>query len=164
MNYFYLDASAYAKYYYPEPGTEIVEALIRALPGAQARRLVATAMTIAETIAVLNRRRNELRMSDDEFESVARRLLEEVSHLTQWRLHDEDLLNATAFIPAYNLNASDALHLFTALRLNTVLERARQDRIVMVASDRRLLRAADAEGLQTLDPEADSLRHVTDLL
>lgn len=103
-------------------------------------------------------------MSDHEFELVAHRLLEEVSHLTQWRLHDEDLLNATAFIPVYNLNASDALHLFTALRLNGILERTRQDRIVMVASDRRLLRAANAEHLQTLDPEADSLRHVTDLL
>lgn len=164
MNYFYLDASAYAKYYYPEPGTEIVEALVRGLPDAQARRLVVTAMTIAETFAVLNRRRNELRMSDDEFELVAHRLLEEVSHVTHWRLHDEDLLNATALIPAYNLNASDALHLFTAMRLNGILDRTRGDCIVMVASDRRLLRAADAEGLQTLDPEADSLRRVTDLL
>jgi predicted nucleic acid-binding protein len=164
MNYFYLDASAYAKYYYPEPGTEIIEALVRALPGTQARRLVVTAMTIAETIAVLNRRRNELRMSDGEFESVAHRLLEEVSHLTHWRLHDEDLLSATAFIPAYNLNASDALHLFTALHLHRVLDRTRRDRIVMVACDRRLLRAAGAEGLQTLDPEADSLRHVTELV
>lgn len=121
-------------------------------------------MTIAETIAVLNRRRNELRMSDEDFELVARRFLEEVSYLTHWRLHDEDLLNATAFIPGYNLNASDALHLFTALRLDSVLERTRQDHVVMVASDRRLLRAAAAERLQTLDPEADSLRRVNELL
>ncbi len=43
MNYFFLDASAYAKYYYPEPGTDIVEALVHALPDIQARRLVVTA-------------------------------------------------------------------------------------------------------------------------
>lgn len=164
MNYFYLDASAYAKFYYPEPGSNIVEALIDALPGALSRRLIVTSMTIAETIAVLNRRRNELRMSNAEYDLVVARLLADVAQFTHWRIHDEDLLNATVLVPVYNINASDALHLHTALRLDHILHRTRRDRMVMVASDRRLLCAADAEGMNTLDPEAGTLRQVHDLV
>jgi predicted nucleic acid-binding protein len=164
MNYFYLDASAYAKYYYPEPGSDIVEALIDALPDAQARRLVIAAMSIAETIAVLNRRRNELRIPDAEYGPVVARLLADVSRFTHWRIHDQDILDATILIPTHNLNAADALHLHTALRLQQILSRTRQDQVVMVASDRRLLRAADAEGMTALDPEAATVREVWNLV
>ena len=164
MNYFYLDASAYVKFYYPEPGSDAVEALVNALPARHARRLVVTSMTIAETLAVLNRRRNELRMPDSEYERVVARLLADIAFFTHWRVHDEDLLNATVLVPVHNLNASDALHLHTALRLDRILRRTRQDRVVLVASDRRLLRAADVEGLIPLDPETATLQEIQALV
>jgi predicted nucleic acid-binding protein len=164
MNYFYLDASAYAKYYYPETGSDIIEALIDALPDVQARRLVIASMSIAETIAVLNRRRNELRIPDAEYGPVVARLLADVTRFTQWRIHDQDILNSTILIPTHNLNAADALHLHTALRLQQILSRTREDQVVMVASGRRLLRAAVAEGMTALDPEAATVREVRDLI
>jgi predicted nucleic acid-binding protein len=164
MNYFYLDASAYAKFYYPELGSDVIIGLIDALPGARSRRLVVTAMTIAETIAVLTRRRNELCIPDADYGLVVTRLLADVTSFTYWRVHDEDLLNATAFILPHSLNASDALHLHTALRLDRILYRAREDRVVMVAADRRLLRAAAAEGMTTLDPEAATPGEVRDVV
>jgi hypothetical protein len=73
-------------------------------------------------------------------------------------------LNATILIPTHNLNAADAPHLHTALRLQRILSRTRQDQVVMVASDRRLLRATDAEGMTALDPEAATLREIRDLI
>ena len=164
MNYFYLDASTYAKYYYPEPGSDVVMALIDGLPDAHARRLIVTSMTAVEVMAVLNRRRNELQIPDDEYGRAATRLIADVTRFTHWRVHDQDLLNAAALIAAYNLNASDALHLYTALRLGRILRRTRQDRVVMVASDRRLLRASDAESITVLDPETATLREVRDLI
>jgi len=164
MNCFYLDASAYVKYYYPEPGSDIVVALVDEPGDARSRRLIVTSMAIAETVAVLNRRRNELRMPDGEYGAVIARLFADVEQFTHWRIHDDDLLDATALIPAHNLNASDALHLHTALQLDHILDRTQQSCVVMVASDRRLLRAADAEGMNALDPEAATLREIHDLI
>jgi predicted nucleic acid-binding protein len=163
VNYFYLDASAYAKLYYPEHGSDAMVALVAQLPDFHSRRLVITSVTIAETVAVLNRRRNEFRMPDGEFGQAVTRVLADASQFTYWRVHDEDSLSAIALISAYSLNASDALHLHTALRFSEILRRTRQDCLVLVASDRRLRRAATAEGLTTLDPEVDSLRRVHDL-
>jgi predicted nucleic acid-binding protein len=164
MNYFYLDASAYAKYYYPEPGSDVVMALVNGLPDSHARRLIVTSISVVEVIAVLNRRRNELAMPDDEYGRVVARLLADVTRFTHWRVQDQDILNAAALIPAHNLNTSDALHLYTALRLVRILNRTGQDQVVMVAADRRLLRAASAEGMAILDPEAATLREVSELI
>jgi len=163
MNYFYLDASAFAKYYCPELGSDLIIALMQSLSGDQARRLIVTSMTIAETIAVLNRRRNELRLSD-EFGSVVPRLLADISQLTLWRIHDDDLLNAVVQIVAHNLNASDGLHLHTAQRLDRLLQRAQQGRLVLVAADQRLLRAAEAEQIPTLNPETATAQDVSQLI
>jgi predicted nucleic acid-binding protein len=160
MYYFYLDASVYAKFYYPEPGSDLVIALIEALPGAQARRLIVTSMTVA----VLNRRYNELQLSDAQFGLVVPRLLADVSKFTLWRTRDDDLLNAIVPILSHNLNASDGLHLYTALRLDQLLRRAQQSRLVLVAADQRLLHAAAAEGMTTLNPEATTLEEVHHLV
>ena len=55
----------------------------------------------------------------------------------------------------------DALVLHSALDTATKL-RSTDDRLVLVASDQRLLRAARAEGLQIFNPEADSQHILTD--
>ena len=64
-------------------------------------------------------------------------------------------------IETYSLNSVDAMVLRSALDTATEL-RSTDDRLVLVASDQRLLRAAHAEGLQIFNPELDSQQILTD--
>jgi hypothetical protein len=56
------------------------------------------------------------------------------------------------FFQNHSVNATDAIVLHAALGL-AQHQRSRGDDLVLVASDQRLLRAAQAEGLRTFDPE-----------
>jgi len=163
MNHFYLDASAHAKLYFEEPGSDKMELLLDSLL-TQVGRLVITSVTLAETVAVLNQKRNELRVPDHEYALLVARILTDSERFTHWPVHDEDILNAIPFIVAHNINSSDALHLHIALRLQSLLERSKQGSLVLVASDRRLVRAAHAEGLLILNPQEASAAEIAALL
>src|SRR5262249_29829911 len=62
---------------------------------------------------------------------------------------------ALPLIEVHSINATDAIILRLALNLATRLRAAGHD-LILMASDQRLLRAAQAEGLLTFDPEAQS--------
>ena len=62
---------------------------------------------------------------------------------------------ALDLIEVHFINATDAIILRLALDLAKQLRAVGHD-LVLVASDQRLLRAAQAEGLETFDPEAQS--------
>ena len=62
----------------------------------------------------------------------------------------------------YSINATDALVLRSSLDAAALL-RDVGNGLVFVASDLRLLQAAQAEGLTTLNPETDSQKQI-DLL
>jgi predicted nucleic acid-binding protein len=61
--------------------------------------------------------------------------------------------DAVALIVKHSLNSTDAIVLRIALDIAQHL-RSRGDDLVLVAADQRLLRAAQAEGLSTFDPES----------
>lgn len=163
MNHFYLDASAHAKLYFEEPGSDRMELLLDSLL-AQVRRLVITSVTLAETVAVLNRKRNELRVPDHEYALLVVRVFTDSERFSYWPVNDEDILNAIPLIIAHNINSSDALHLHIALRLQGLLESSKQGSLVLVASDKRLVRAARAEGFLILNPEEVSATEIMALL
>ena len=65
----------------------------------------------------------------------------------------DSLVNAAAsLVEKHSLNATDAVILRSVLDLVTVL-RGTGDDLVLVTSDRRLLRAAQVEGVLTFNPE-----------
>jgi len=78
-------------------------------------------------------------------------------------LNEEVVMESLSYISKHNINSSDALYLRQAVILRRLLQRVRHD-LVLVASDRRLLRAASGEGITTLDPEAASLTEVDSLI
>src|SRR5207247_824150 len=65
---------------------------------------------------------------------------------------DEAMLAGVALIDQHSLNSSDAAILAVYLRFARA-QSPDAPSCVLVASDQRLLRAADAEGLITLNPE-----------
>ena len=76
---------------------------------------------------------------------------------------DDDVWASLPLITGHNLNASDALYLRQALQMQMLLRMLEHD-LVLVASDQRLLRAAQTEGLLTVNPEMADLADVATLL
>ena len=85
----------------------------------------------------------------------------EKNALEMLAIRDTMMYSSLAMIKKHNLNSTDAV-LLTAL-----LDFARSDdapACVMVSADKRLLRAAQAEGLPILDPETVSAAEAATLL
>jgi predicted nucleic acid-binding protein len=163
VNSFYLDASALAKRYAPEPGSSLVDHLLTSV---SANRLYLFNVGMAEVISILVRKRNAgaitaavLSQASVDFDT------EIVTSAAVHRITADDALvrRSLGFINTYAINGTDAIILRSALDTATGL-RAAKDDLVLVASDLRLLRAAQAEKLMTFNPETESLADLNALL
>ena len=76
---------------------------------------------------------------------------------------EESFRYSTPFILKHNINATDGAILRGLLSLREQAQ-AIDYQIWLVASDKRLLRAASLEGFSCLDPEISSPREVSQLL
>ena len=74
---------------------------------------------------------------------------------------DTLILNSMSLIETHSINSVDAIVLRSALDIATEL-RNTGNRLVLVASDQRLLRAAQTEGMLVFNPEIDSQQTLTD--
>lgn len=163
MRFFYLDASALGKRYVPELGTALVSHLFA---NAAPDRLLVFNVGVAEAVSILVRRRNGGRISAAVFAQAVTDLGTEVVNEPRLRkIPAENALvtSALPFIDTHALNGTDAIVLRSALDFADQL-RASGDDLVVVASDRRLLRAAQAEGLLTFDPETQTQAELDALL
>jgi predicted nucleic acid-binding protein len=158
VNYFFLDASAWIKRFHQEPGTDVVNRLVDRLL-AIPQRLAISPLGLAEVIAALNRYRNEGRLPPLLCRQATARLLLEAKDMDAQPMSEAIVIESLTYISQHNLNASDALYLRQMFLLRRLLQRAGHD-LVLVAADRRLLRAATTEGFVTLDPEAASISDV----
>ncbi len=162
MNHFALDASALVKRYHNEPGAKVVQTLTDTLLADEPRHALVSWSTLAETLASLNRKRNAGIVSQNVYQAVRTRLLLEAREMNILTVTDTMIRDSLSLIERHNINASDALFLRQALDWQAQLPAG--DNVVMVAADRRLLRAAEAEGLATLDPEQSNVAKVRPLL
>ena len=154
-NVFYLDASALAKRYVPEPGSLIVDHLFAQAP---ASRLIVLYLGIAETASILLRKTNAKLLSSARYTQALGELGAEIINDSSLRkpTATNDLVNAALLlIRQHSINATDAVLLRSALDIAAALRKVGDD-LVLVASDQRLLRAAQAEGLPTFNPETQS--------
>lgn len=163
MNYFYWDASALAKRYAPELGTSLVNHLFaNVVPD----RMMCLIVGTGEVISILVRRKNDNRINADDFSQALVDFRAEVIDSVAFQLvsvEDVLILASHPLIAQHALNATDALVLRSALDVAPIARPAGND-IVLVASDRRLLRAAQAEGLQTFNPEVDTQTYLDALI
>jgi hypothetical protein len=146
------DASGLVKRYFLELGSETVDALFAAEPTPE---MITTPWGYAETYSILLRRLNGGVIDPATFTAAATALQSEVVDGPDFSLlsiRDEAVFASLLMIRQHNLNAADAAILTTLLEF---VRGRSPDAVpcVLVASDRRLLRAASAEGLPTLNPE-----------
>jgi predicted nucleic acid-binding protein len=155
MNRFLLHASALAKHYAPERGSALVHHLFTR---AAHDRLACLLLGGAEVVAALVRKRNSGQFTPPVFTAALARLRAEVLGAGAFqKLRAEDAVIHASLPPLerYAINSSDALMLQTALNLAVPLRASGND-LVLMSSDRRLLNAAQAERLVTLNPETQS--------
>ena len=162
MYYSYFDASALAKRYTDEVGSDKIDFFFDNVP---LERLSCLTLGAIEVFWICVRKRNDNRITSHQFERATTHLRREVinnqSGFKTIPVPDSLVWDSIRLIETHSLNSVDAMVLRSALDIATELRRA-GDRLVLVASDQRLLRAAHAEGLQIFNPETDSQQTLTD--
>ncbi len=154
-HYFYLDASALAKRYSPEPGDVLIDHLFASVALA---RMIVFNLGVAEVVSTLIRKRNDGRLAPKTFTRAMTNFSAEIIRAADVRKAEADnalVLAALPLIQSYSINATDAVILRSALELAASLRAGGND-LVLVAADHRLLKAARAEGVLAFDPEAQT--------
>jgi uncharacterized protein len=153
MHSFFLDGSALAKRYVPENGSALVDLILDTVAE---QRIYLLNVGYAEVASVLVRKKNAGVLSAATFQQALLALEREVIRSLGKHLLSFDnsvASDAVAFIVKHATNSTDAIVLRVALDIAQFL-RVGSDDLVLVASDQRLLRAAQAEGLITFNPES----------
>jgi predicted nucleic acid-binding protein len=155
MIFAYPDASALLKRYYAEVGSPEMDHLFVRVP---VDRMFVLAVGYTEVASVLKRRLNAGRLKPRRYLLALRRLRAEIGPASPATLVAVDGALADVAIEHvdhHSVNSTDAALLQSALDIATTLRTVGDD-VLVVASDRRLLRAAKAEGLKTFNPETES--------
>ena len=162
MYYFYFDASALAKRYIEEVGSNKIDFLFENVPLARLQCLTIGAM---EVFWICVRKRNDRRIAADQFTQATGHLEYEVinaqSDFKTLSVPDSLVWDSMDLIETHSLNSVDALVLRSALNTAAELHNT-GDTLILVAADQRLLRAARTEGLQVFNPEVDAQQTLTD--
>lgn len=140
----FLDASAAAKRYCEERGSDRVEELFQKVVP-----ICSVILLRCELASVLNRKHRQGDLSDTERRAAGNLLAHDLSQLRLLPVDDELITASVRLLDAYPLKALDSLYLAGALGFQQFSSLP----VLFVSADRQLLRAARAEGLKVLDPE-----------
>ncbi|MGH9255891.1 MAG: type II toxin-antitoxin system VapC family toxin [Vicinamibacterales bacterium] len=170
MAVFYLDSSAVLKRYRTEKGTDVVDALYESVPerkpykdimealreSLQERRLATSHFTCLEVESVAARTLKGKSLIDHAYSTLLGSFAHDLQQYVEVQSFDGDTLNYSIEITRRaRLRPADSIQLASALR--SVRE---GEELVLVASDKELLAAAEGAGIKTLNPEADDAMEV----
>ena len=159
----YFDASALVKRYSSEVDVTLINEIFQQISRNQ---MTCSTIGVLEMISILVRKRNDGRLPTDLYNQAVLTLNQELIQDKEFRIapvNDDLLLSAIELIAKHNLNATDTVILRSCLDLRTYLQTERRS-IFPCSCDKRLLRAAQQEGLHTFNPEVDNLSDLRNLL
>ena len=157
----YFDASALVKRYAAEDGTGLVNEIFNRIP---LNQLTCASIGVLEIVSVLVRKHNDGRLPPQLFSQAMLELNQEIIENETFlitAIEDSLIIAALALIGEHNLNATDAIILKSCLDFQAGFS---DDRVVLCTSDKRLVRAAQQEGITVFDPEVDTLAQLENLL
>ena len=163
MNFFYIYSSALVKRYHREKGTDPVDTLIDSLLVRKPTRLITSAWSIPETIATLNRKKNEGKIEATKLIDILANLLTEIDMFDTITVDEERILGSIPYITRHNLNSADALHL-SAMKEAGEIAKYIEGTLIVITSDKRLLKASEDEGFKALNPEEVEINIIGELL
>ena len=140
----FADSSALVKLYIAEAGSERMRAISTPV------RVSASLLTYGEIYSTFARRRRERMLSPEQHTAVCTRFERDWGSVLEISLDDEVLAEIPRICELYPLRGADSLQLASALRL-----RQHGMSFSFACCDQKLLAAASAEGLRTLNPEEE---------
>jgi len=150
------DASGLVKRYYSEAGQATVNALFAVVPPQEmsitAWGYLGLCRNLLHPAQTLQQRRARLKRLSSAFRDARTELQMEAlgsPGFVVLSISDALVFGSLSLMAAHNINSADASILATCLRF----QRTAAEPCLLVASDKRLLRAAEAEGLSGLNPE-----------
>jgi len=146
---YFLEATAFAKLFVREPGTDT---LIRLMETIEDNRKLISASTPLEVYAALRRRERAGAISPQDAAAALDVLRLEAARTVQEPLNPAVLECARQLIDRTSLRWPDAVQLAAAL---VAREMFHGTEIIFVSASAHLLDAARAEGLQVLNPAAE---------
>lgn len=149
MSCYFLEATAFAKLFVREPGTD---ALIRLMETVEDNRKLIAASTPLEVHAALRRRERAGAVSAEDAAAAIEVLRLEAARTVQEPLNPAVLESARQLLDRTRLRWPDALQLAAAL---VAREMFQGTEIIFVSSSAQLLDAAKTEGLQIINPVSE---------
>ena len=131
----FFDASAFAKRYVEEKGSQAVDGICQ-----KASQISLSVICVPEIISALNRCIRDKRLSRRDYDSIKRHLSDDVRDAVIINLTPELIATSTSLLEASPLRAMDSIHIACALKWGTDL---------FVSSDKQQIAAARKAGLQT---------------
>ena len=153
MNCYFLEATAFARLFVREPGTD---ALIRLMETVEDNRKLIAASTPLEVYAAIRRREREGAIAHEDALAAVESLRSEASRMVQEPLNPAVLEEARKLLD--RTGATVALRWPEALQLAAALvarEMFHGTEIIFVTPSARMLAAAKAEGFRAVDPTAE---------
>ena len=140
----FFDASAAAKRYFQEIGSDRVNELWSA-----EEFFFCLAILHCELRSALNRKHRERALSRGAYYTLKKQIQEDLKKIQAVPVNADLIQLTLRLLDSHPLRALDSLYLARPLGLQQALK----EPALFASSDRQLLRAAQAEGLRTLNPE-----------
>ncbi len=147
MTCYFLDSTAFVKLFVQEAGTD---AIIRLMEATEDNRKLISAGTPLEVYAALRRRERVGGIAHEDGEAARNILRAEAARMVQQPLNPAVLEAARQVLDRHELRSAEALQLGAAIVAREMFQGMA---IVFVASDSRLLEAAEQEQFEVLNPE-----------
>lgn len=163
MNRLLWDASALAKIYISEVGSEAASALRSGIP---AYRMATTFVGYAEALSVLVRKHNRREISAVSFQTAISAIRNDILDRPAFQMlsvTDADFAAGVVHVLGQHLNSTDAA-ILTVFQAAARISAAEGDDCILIASDHRLLRAARHIQMNVFDPETAAADDVAALL
>ena len=149
MSCYFLEATAFAKLFVREPGTDT---LIRMMEAVEDNRKLISASTPLEVYAALRRRERVGAIAPPDAAAALEVLRLEAARTVQQPLNPAVLEGARQLLDRTSLRWPDAVQLAAAL---VAREMFHGTEIIFVSASQTLLDAARAEGLQVMNPTVE---------
>lgn len=156
MSLYFLEATAFAKLFVREPGTD---ALIRLMEALEDNRKLISAATPLEVYAAIRRRERAGDITPENAAAALEVLRLEAARMVQQPLNPAVLESARQLLDRTTLRWPAALQLGAAL---TARDMFQTTTITFVSSSPELLEAAKREGLETINPVHDGIEPAKD--
>ncbi len=148
---YFADSSCLVKRHVSEIGSSWFSQIADAQTG---NTIIVSRLSISEVFSAFNRRRRELNLNRIDYRKVAQDFEDYCK--TQYQIieiTEEVTEKSRELLEKYPLRASDSIQLASALLTNENLKQANIPELIFLASDQKLLGAANGENLQNDNPQ-----------